>query len=66
MENKKENKCLLGGVNANWDKNQPEHSENALKEKDWYKTRIAEMVGRIDNEKYLKMIYGFVNRLHKE
>lgn len=28
--------------------------------------KIVEMVRQIDDKKYLKMIYGFVNRLHKK
>ena len=32
----------------------------------WYRGKIVEIVNQINNEKYLKMIYGFVNRLHKE
>lgn len=37
-----------------------------FREKDWYKEKIIEMANQINNEKYLKMIYGFVNRLHKK
>ena len=30
----------------------------------WYRKKIVEMVGEIENEKHLKMIYGFVKRFH--
>lgn len=35
-------------------------------EKEWYREKIIEMVRQIDSEERIKMIYGFVNRLHKE
>ena len=30
----------------------------------WYRKKIVEMVGEIENEKHLKMIYSFVKRFH--
>lgn len=32
----------------------------------WYREKIIEMVGQIENEKYLKMIYGYVNSAYRE
>lgn len=32
----------------------------------WYRENIVEMVGQIENEKYLKMIYGYVNSAYRE
>lgn len=45
--------------------NKREKNENMFRVK-WYRKTITDMVEQIDNEKYLKMIYGFVKRLHKE
>lgn len=33
---------------------------------EWYRKKIVNMVGNIQNEKHIKMIYGFVKRLYKE
>lgn len=50
-------------------KNQSEISENKEKFRGgvkWYREKIVEMVGQIENEKYLKMIYGYVNSAYRE
>jgi len=33
---------------------------------DSYKEKIVEMIGEINNEKNIKMIYGFVMQLHNK
>lgn len=57
MKNNEKNTCEkdMGGV-------EPE----IFREKNLYRERIIEMVGKIQNEKHIKMIYGFVKRLHEE
>ena len=32
----------------------------------WYREKIVEVVGQVENEKYLKMIYGYVNSAYRE
>ena len=40
--------------------------DNNLREKAYYKDKIVKMVREIESIEFLEMIYGFVNRLHKE
>lgn len=37
-----------------------------MKEKEYYKEKIIEIVKRIENIEFLEMIYGFVKRLYSQ
>ena len=39
---------------------------DGLRERDYYKERIIEMVKEIKNTKFIKMIYGFTQALYEE
>lgn len=40
--------------------------DSVLKEKNFYKNKIVEMVNEIENMEFLEMIYGFVKRLNNQ
>lgn len=41
-------------------------SENVFNEKEYYREKIVEMVGKIENPSILEIVYGFVRRGYKE
>ncbi len=41
-------------------------NDENFKEKDYYKEKIIGMVKKINSQKFLKMIYGFVKALFEE
>lgn len=40
--------------------------DNNLSKKDYYKKKIVEMVGKIENQLILKLIYGFTKSGYEE
>lgn len=41
------------------------HGANVCHEKYYYKQKIVDIVDKIGDERYIKMIYGFVSQMHK-
>lgn len=56
-------------VSSGWGKTKLKKQEkvtSVIKEKDWYKKKIIEMVSQIENEKFLRRIYIIVSDNKKE
>lgn len=57
MEKIKEKEQIFdGGGGKSFDN----ESQSVLRENEWYKKKIVDMVNRIDNEDYIISIYSFI------
>ena len=49
------------------EENKREMNENLeVRGVEWYKAKIVEMVGQMEDKKFLKMIYGYVGSAYRE